>query len=1328
MTDFFVTWLIEGGVGPALAALPVNWAAAEAVGAARGWFRRLRRTDDLSGLVRAATGSSVDLTHAEFGAMRRLLEDPHTWALLGRGTVEDLATRIGDCLPTRDGRTAEDSRAAGLTIARGLLEFAVADLDPRVFQQLLLTRLERMETDQASALEEALLDLHADLAARFTDVMGQFKRVLDRLPPGPARRGEVVVYLKALIDWLNTDPWPRDGRFGGRALTPAAIERKLRVTSTDRADEQNLDADVLAQQCRRLVILGGPGSGKTWLAKRSARRCAEAALDALGAGGSLDEVELPLYTTCSRLFIADGNIREAAICSALNHMGDLGGSRVSAALRVFFTERSAPQLLVIDSLDEARGNDERLRQADTLPWRVILTSRPSSWNGQLAIDQQNDYQRVGELQRLRYPGDVEPFILRWFAQNPDRGEALAAQIARRPGLQQAATVPLILAFYCIVGDGQPLPEFRRDLYTRVLKRLFTGRWRGGHTRQPDVDACLDTLWAWAWAAATSHPVSGIGTWADDFPAERTRLGEAEGDAVDHIATPLGPPDVDTGKTLRRFIHRSIREHLVAEHIASLPVDQAVEALLPHIWYDPDWEYAAPAAIAMHPDHDQLLRALVRRAAKSDQIPEVMMSGLPHAEWEFRALLARVAAESSEADWSPPIAGMITQARLELARSGHTDNLGGAALWETSNRQVCDTLVGNMTGHNRERSHYYREGSVEILVQLAPTAHDERRIRNALLELLAKQPGGFAVYWVDGVVQLALTPDDKRQVREALLGLLDDKTRRLPREELFDAREAAALAGGVVQLDPTADNKRQARKALLRVLTDESGEPGGTKVIFYGDAADLAGGVVQLDPTPDDKRQARNALLGLLDEETRGRRAAELAGTLIQLTPTIEDIRHARQELLRLLSLQTLKSTAGGLGNWVAQFAPTADDKRQARETILSLLAGRWDGESFGANHLVGALVQLAPTVDDKRQARDTLLGLLADESEIYGDLVGGVVQLATTAEDMRQTLEALLGQLADETRQGNARRCTSLVEGITRLTPTADDKRQTIQMLLGLLPRHTEESAVRVLAGLVAQLATTPEDMRQARQMLLGLLTRQADPWDIDALVDAIAQLDPTASDKRQAFEALLGLLADVHNAWIADRLAGRVVELNPTADDKHRAFETLLGLLADPANAVKAKGLARGMAKLNPTAEDICRARATLLGLLTAPWPIPFRGRHTRGTLAIHLLEGLIQLNPTIQDKRQAREALLRWQPGEDGLTVARLRRRLIQLDPTVEDVRDWRAWAVPPPFGLINLLAAARRNSSLADWLDALSSLPPLSDLTRQGTTTPPASATPD
>ena len=382
------------------------------------------------------------------------------------------------------------------------------------------------------------------------------------------------------------------------------------------------------------------------------------------------------------------------MASALDQLADLGGSRVSSALRVFFTERNSPTLLVIDSLDEAHGSDERLRQADTLPWRIVITSRPSSWNHQLVIEKGNCCHRVGELKPLRYPDDIEPFIRRWFEARPQWGKDLSRQIAQRPELQDAATVPLILAFYCIVGGDEPLPQFRRDLTAKVLNRMLTGRWRGSDDHHPDVDACLRTLRAWAWSGAASYPVSGLSAWADDIPTDPTRLGEADDYALDHVATPVGPPDLDTLKTLRRFAHRSIREHLVAEHVAGLPVDQAAEALFPHLWYDSGWEYSAPVAIAAHPQRDQLLRNLISRAADLEQIAgDFAVIG---TRWEFSELLVRLAVESSEADWSPEVAGLIGQFRVRLAQSGRTSSLRKSAHWRASNSEARAQPPGTLS--------------------------------------------------------------------------------------------------------------------------------------------------------------------------------------------------------------------------------------------------------------------------------------------------------------------------------------------------------------------------------------------------------------------------------------------------------------------------------------------------------------------------------------------------------------------------------------------------------------------------------------------------------
>ncbi len=289
----FVTWLthaaLSTAVAPAVVALPVNLAADKLAGAAVRWFKRFKKTDDLSRLLKTAAGTSVDLSNDEFKALRKLLEDEETWRLLAGDElkVQELTSKIAACLPARDGRTAEDSLEAAGTIARGLMGFAVLDLEQGVFQRVVLVHLH-----QARARDDALSGMLKDL----------YGLADDRLPPGPAGPGEIKIYLQTLIDWLNTDTWPTGQQFRKGLLTPATVECKLRVSATDSEREQDADADDLARQCTRLVILGEPGSGKTWLAKRTARICAEKALKALDDDVALDEVGLPLYTTCSDLF------------------------------------------------------------------------------------------------------------------------------------------------------------------------------------------------------------------------------------------------------------------------------------------------------------------------------------------------------------------------------------------------------------------------------------------------------------------------------------------------------------------------------------------------------------------------------------------------------------------------------------------------------------------------------------------------------------------------------------------------------------------------------------------------------------------------------------------------------------------------------------------------------------------------------------------------------------------------------------------------------------------------------------------------------------------
>lgn len=441
-------------------------------------------------------------------------------------------------------------------------------------------------------------------------------------------------------------------------------------------------------------MLGGPGSGKTWLARRQVRLCAEAASDAL-ANSAIADVELPLYTTCAALRDASGEgIRHHVVTSALGLLPDLGGTRIMASLRELFNNRNGHTLLVADSLDEATGVDSRISNLGTLPpaWRIMLTTRPGAWTRQLAVNEADPLQRTGVLQPMRFPSDVERFVTAWFSGRPDQAAALNGQLRDRPALQPAAAVPLILAFFCVLGGEAPLPGRRSDLYAKVIRRMLTGSWRTSGNQNLDVAACEAILRKWAWSTVAADRVSGIGRWKDEFLTAHVK-GKKIRDALTHIAVPLGgPPYPEPGTVRRRFVHRSIQEHLVAEHVRDhLPAKETAAELPKHIWFDVDWEHAAPAALARHPKHNRILKDILRRITGDSHSGAALAA--VDGSWEIRRFLARVAQESSEDDWAPELAELIGQARVDLVSSGPSALKEIIAPeWPTSNQLVVPALV------------------------------------------------------------------------------------------------------------------------------------------------------------------------------------------------------------------------------------------------------------------------------------------------------------------------------------------------------------------------------------------------------------------------------------------------------------------------------------------------------------------------------------------------------------------------------------------------------------------------------------------------------------
>ncbi|WP_300603427.1 NACHT domain-containing protein [Trebonia sp.] len=1350
MDSEFVNWLITGALGPALVGLPVSWSAGKLGRLARGWLDRIRREDGLSRLVLAAD-PLVKLGGRELAAVRHLLEDPHTWQMIAGGPVGDLTAAITQCLA--DVIPEQDAIDAARVIARGLLEFAVSDVEPEVFQRVLMARIARLETGQAARLDQAMLQLQADLAAwlacqsqteedRAGRILDQLAVVLDRLPPGPASREDVCVYLAVLFRSLNSDSWPQDPRLSGQMLTPSDIERELSIGRADGVEGWDLDdgdigADDLAERCTRLVILGGPGSGKTWLARRTARRRAAAALSALASGAGLDEVELPLFTTCSMLasrYNASLGIRDAVVSSALNQAGDLGSLRIVEALRVFFSDRNSPVLLVIDSLDEARDPDQVLQQAGMLPWRIILTSRPSSWKRQLMIDPGEGSQKAGELRPLRYPEDVEPLIVSWFASDPARGDAVISQIAARQDLQDAASVPLIAAFLCIIGGDAQLPATRHEIYALVTWQLLWGLWHRSGSEDFDVAGCAGVLREWAWAGAAKDEVTGIGAWPDSIRTPYRQLRRAELTAVNHVAVPVGLPSLALGLTPRRFIHRAIREHLTAEYVAfQMTADQAAAELVSHVWYDPDWEYAGPVALAMHPERDEVLKKLIRLAAS----PLNGDAGLERIDscWELRSFFTRVARESKQDSWTTECANVIGRALVDLAGED-LRRLPVAQDWPAASREIRRSILGALDSAGTQDA----QALVGALAKLDPGENDLTQARTRLLDLLDTADAGVARWLADVLAGLNPEPDDLVRARGRISDLLT---------ETDNFGYIRQLADALGELGPEPSELARPRDRILDLL-DHQVADGLTRLTVPL----LVDALTKLQPEANDLSRARDRVRSLLEKDP------SLAASVTGLQWEASDLARARSRLLHQLDLAS-PSNSEGLAETLARLALDTGELTRARSRMLNLLDA---AEPHDVPGLVNALACLDPEAAGlaKRHARNRVLDLL-DVAGLFsgvptlaemlilldpepGDLARActrVIDLLNTAN--AQFLTRVLAALHPETVALTRARAKvldflddptapwavwALTDILTEMVPEAGDLARARARLLDLLDTNTPgeasltagrliklapepgelarararvldlleaseplatdyylAEALAELAGFLAELAPEAGDLARARARVLHRLST-ADPAGTAKLGEALIRLAPEANDLAQVLDLL-----DQARSQDAESLVGTLLRLNPQAGDLARARRRVLTFF-DTANDLSIQELVDTLAKLNPPASDLAQARSRALVLFEAANPWDIEG------LAL-ALKGLSSQADDLTGARAWVLSLLGQVQPHHARTLITV---LTELRPTANDLLGWSSWSVAPDH---ELLAATRRNSPIESWLKLLATL---------------------
>ena len=899
---------------------------------------------------------------------------------------------------------------------------------------------------------------------------------------------------------------------------------------------------------RRLVVLGDPGLGKSWLIRTETCRLCLEALGAAARGEDLGAVMIPVPVRCDQLLACGGqSLAESAARYLVSQQ--LLPSRSESRLRARLDDGWT--VFLLDALDELTTTEEYGRLKELLrSWQAqvgdrawfVLTSRIAGYRGPPAADACEV-----ELQALT-PGDVSAAVTAWQLQPPVAAQVLAR--VKDPAVAGMTRIPLLLGLLCSLAaelPGQQLPVTRGELYERVLRWFLTQTHRADERpHQPEllaeeVDALLDTV-----APVAFHFATWAARWTDLMPADQLRAAiRFAGAAFTERSVPASDivQELSIGAAIlapagnqsagRRpsylFLHRTIAEYLVARHLATLPAADWLAVVDQHLWFNPDWAEVIPLlggqldqssacqlvelllGQADDPFHHALLAAL-RVVAERPDPDHLLPSGLQR-QMADRALglianpVTRLAVTPVLAA-APRLPSLIVQGLL--ARLDDPDqDVWHAVVRILTNQQGPVVTAGLLARLNRPAA------GVSMTVVRMLADRPDPKVTAALLACL--NDPDWEVYRAVGA---ALAGRKDSEVTRALLARLNDSD--------VNVRRAAvdALAG---------QEGSEVTRALLAHLND-------SYIYVRTSAVDALAG--------RDDPQVTDALLAVLEDRYRDRyqdhdlRQAAAKALAAQDTPEVTGALMARLEHANeQVRLAVVNALAGKNTRTVtdALLARLGDPHWWVRTETVRALAGQ-DGPDVTQ--------ALLPRLEDP----DRSVRLAAVEAVVRRD--GPAVT------------EALLARMEDtdwEIRKAAARALAG-----------RDGARITQALLASSADRvaAVQDMAKKVLAGRSGREVTTAalaclEDFRprvqaRAARALVGrdgagvteaLLARLDDP-DLEVRLALLAAL--AGRDSAVVTEALLARLEDKHwtmRATAAEALARQsgpavTAELSACLDD----------------------------------------------------------------------------------------------------------------------------------------------------------------------------------
>ena len=380
--------------------------------------------------------------------------------------------------------------------------------------------------------------------------------------------------------------------------------------------------DVLPET-RHVVVLGGPGVGKSTLMRYLARVCALGA-EAMEAGLGWGEALVPVLVPLARF----GEARRARAALTLRawvdeEMEARGGPALRAAVGEALEEGRAMVLLDgVDEVPDDRARSALVQAVDTFlsahaAARIVVTSRPYG------------YARVrGEVPHFTLPNfspaQVEEFVGKWqrarerreHPEAPDlrraeaEAEGLLDEIRRNPRVAELATNPLMLVIVSLFRQERVrLPEERVQLYDKAVRTLLNtwSQWRTHLAPDPGGTVLPPGTMLRVWGAVAEwmrrERNTGVVPRGDlqrklvEILRDREEIeGRAEETADAYLRAAANRAGIleERGRDLFAFWHPTFEEYLAAVELCT-PGSKAVERVLA-VCDDPRWREVVLLAV------------------------------------------------------------------------------------------------------------------------------------------------------------------------------------------------------------------------------------------------------------------------------------------------------------------------------------------------------------------------------------------------------------------------------------------------------------------------------------------------------------------------------------------------------------------------------------------------------------------------------------------------------------------------------------------------------------------------------------------------------------